>query len=497
MTSLPHAIFRCDASPVIGAGHVSRCLALAETFSDAGWRISFVVSSETLRTFPGLGTNGFRLHVLDDAASDVGAMRTEAGGTADLIIVDHYGRDAAFEMACRPFARKLLAFDDMTGRRHDCDFVVDAAAKDPDQYRVHTPTRTRVLAGVAYATVRKSFQAARSVALARRDGRRVRNILVSCGATDPANATATVLDVLAEVPAQIAVTVVLSSNAPHADAIRRNLRSQVRLITDAGNMAELMTVADLAIGAPGATSYERAVLGLPSILMTLADNQRGIAAMMLEHGAATDAGCYDSGLALRLRAQVKFLMDNANARQRLSSTASKLIDGRGAMRVMLECADTGVTKHGSSVRLRLAEAQDEMWLLELQQQPSTRRFYRNTAVPSAAEHHEWMKQTLSDPKKLLMMIEVDGGLAGVLRLDRQSGENAKVWRNVSIAIDAGSANRGIGSAALGAIRDILPGAHFRAEISSQNIASQRAFARAGYKQCGINFYQNEGCSSAA
>lgn len=333
MTSLPHAIFRCDASPVIGAGHVSRCLALAETFSDAGWRISFVVSSETLRTFPGLGTNGFRLHVVGEAETDVGAMRTEAGGTADLVVVDHYGRDAVFEAACRPFARRLLAFDDMTGRHHDCDFVVDAAAKGPDQYRAHVSKRTRVLAGAAYATVRKSFPAARSAALARRDGRRVRNILVSCGATDPANATVAVLGALDTVPIDTAVTVALSSKAPHIDAVRANLRPQARLVTDADNMAELMTAADLAIGAPGATSYERAVLGLPTILVTLAANQSSIAAMMIEAGAAVDAGMLDRTVRQRLRTLIASLSKDFELRIHMARAAAALVDGRGPSRI--------------------------------------------------------------------------------------------------------------------------------------------------------------------
>ena len=129
------------------------------------------------------------------------------------------------------------------------------------------------------------------------------------------------------------MTVVLSSKAPHADAIRRNLRLQARLVTDAGNMAELMTVADLAIGAPGATSYERAVLGLPSILMTLADNQRGIAAMMIEAGAAVDAGMLDRAVRQRLRTLIATLSKDFELRIHMARAAAALVDGRGPSRI--------------------------------------------------------------------------------------------------------------------------------------------------------------------
>ncbi len=484
---MPLAVFRCDASPTIGAGHVSRCLALAEALTDAGWRVRFVVGPETVAITPNVAS--YDPHVLPAAEDDVQAIQSEAGEAADLIVVDHYGRDAAFEAACRPFAHTILAFDDMTGRDHDCDIILDAAAKGPEQYRRHVPEGCQVLAGPAYAIVRKAFIAARPAALARHDGRAVLNILVSCGATDPFNVTATVLDALADLPADVRVTAVLSSKAAHLDTVRRNLRPQMTLVTDAGNMAELMTQADLAIGAPGTTSYERAVLGLPSILVTLADNQRGIAATMTEAGAAVDAGDNDAGLAQRVRRLANSLLQDATARARLSSAASRLVDGRGAIRVLLACVEPIAAKDGVRVQLRSAGVQDEAWLLELQRQPSTRRFYRNPAVPSREEHHEWLKRTLDDPMKLLFVIESGGEPVGTLRLDQLSGDNEAILYEVSIAVDAAHANRGIGSAALGLIRRLMPAAQFEADIAPENIASQRAFAHAGYQPLGGRRYR--------
>jgi spore coat polysaccharide biosynthesis predicted glycosyltransferase SpsG len=161
----------------------------------------------------------------------------------------------------------------------------------------------------------------------------VRDILVSCGATDPVNATTVVLNALVELPADIAVTTVLSSKASHLDVVRRNLPPRARLIVDADNMAELMTTADLAIGASGTASYERAVLGLPSILITLADNQRGIAATMFGAGAAFDAGKPDATLGQRLRVLIERLLQDSALRVRMARAAAALVDGRGAARI--------------------------------------------------------------------------------------------------------------------------------------------------------------------
>jgi UDP-2,4-diacetamido-2,4,6-trideoxy-beta-L-altropyranose hydrolase len=327
------ALFRADASPQLGAGHVSRCLALAEALAEAGWQISFVVGPDTISTAPFLAKAGYTLRVLDEADADIAALRATAGAAADLLIVDHYGLDAAFETACRTFARKILVLDDATGRRHDCDILVDAAASGSESYAELVPGHARVLAGPAYALLRRSFILHRDTALTRRDGRPVREILVSCGATDPANATAAVLGALVDITHETMVTVVLASRAPHVNSVRERLQAKARLLLDVDDMAELMTNADLAIGAPGSTAYERAMLGLPSIFATLADNQRGIGRLMAAAGAAADAGKPDEGFSRRVRDLVGRFLRDGEARMQMARAAACLIDGCGPLRV--------------------------------------------------------------------------------------------------------------------------------------------------------------------
>ena len=94
-----------------------------------------------------------------------------------------------------------------------------------------------------------------------------------------------------------------------------------------------MTQADLAIGAAGASAFERAALGLPSILVTLADNQRGICRLMVKAGAAANGGDLGGALASQLHDQVTHLLSDGLARQRMAQAASALVDGQGAARV--------------------------------------------------------------------------------------------------------------------------------------------------------------------
>jgi UDP-2,4-diacetamido-2,4,6-trideoxy-beta-L-altropyranose hydrolase len=479
-SSRPHALFRCDASVAIGAGHVTRCLALAEALSDAGWCISFAIRPGTTATVPELGRGSYTLHEMSgEPADEPAVLHACCPLGVDLLVVDHYERDIHFEKTCRRFARQILVLDDATGRRHICDFLVDAAATNRSVYAGAIPAQARLLLTPAYALMRRAFVEQRAAALKRRAGHPVENILVSLGATDPWNATSVALDALETFAEDHAITVALSSHAPHLDEVRAKLHGRMQLVLD-GDMAKLMTDADLAIGAPGASSYERAVLGLPSIMVTLADNQRGIASKLSEAGAAIDAGRLDADLTARLGSLVRTMVVDAGARMRISKAASSMVDGRGGQRLLIELSGAVMVGANYSVRLRLADGDDDTWLLALQRAPQTRRHFRTSRVPSADEHALWMTRTLADQNVMLLVIEANYERAGYIRLDRLKCASAVC--EISIAVRPDLHGRGVGSAALLLARRLQPGAIFDAEVQPENAASQALFIRAGFLQ---------------
>jgi UDP-2,4-diacetamido-2,4,6-trideoxy-beta-L-altropyranose hydrolase len=333
-TSAPVAVFRCDASPTIGAGHVGRCLAFAEALSDAGWRVAFAVGPDTITTMPVIASGVFSvLELGGEKAAEPPALRQSYPGGVDLLVVDHYDRDIHFEKPCRSWARRILVMEDGTDRQHDCDVLVDAAACNQATYAGRVPTRACLLLGPAYALIRRSFLNRRPTALLRRDGRPVKRILLSFGATDPSNTTSAVLDALDFFVDNFAITVGMSSRAPHIDGVRRRMQGRCHLALDA-DMAELIAESDLAVGAAGASAFERAVLGLPSILLTLADNQLGISRILTQFGAAIDCQQIGSDFSTRLGDSVASLVADGRKRMEIAERASRLVDGRGASRIV-------------------------------------------------------------------------------------------------------------------------------------------------------------------
>jgi UDP-2,4-diacetamido-2,4,6-trideoxy-beta-L-altropyranose hydrolase len=480
-------LFRCDASPEIGAGHMTRCVALAEALHATGRRVTFAARRGTRQMMRTATATDFSLCELDPEVEDEQTLlRNEYPNGVDLLVVDHYGRDVRFEQACRGWARQIFVLDDATGRNHDCDILVDPAASNDAVYKEYVPTCARVLFGAPHALIRRSFINRRAEALRRRDGRRGKKILISFGATDPKNVTSAALDALANLDEDVEITIALSSRAPHVDEVQRKARGHIRLVLDA-EMSELMTDADLAIGAAGTTSYERAVLGLPSIIVTLSDDQRGVARSLIAAGATIDAGNFDEDINSRLSSLTKKLLADPAALNQLASAAAALVDGRGVQRILAELAGNVPLRNGSVVRLRLAEKSDEDWLFRLQQEPQTRRYARNPSVPTAQEHRDWFFKMLPNANVFLLVTEVDGKPAGLVRLDPMHHDMADAFE-ISIAVDPKLHGRGIGMAALLLVRRLQVGTVLEAEILPGNLASQRLFSAAGFHKVAATRY---------
>jgi len=338
----------------------------------------------------------------------------------------------------------------------------------------------QLLLGGNHAIIRGEWQQQRAKAVARlATGGAVKRIIVSMGATDPVNATSRVLAALALAKLDADVDVVLGAGAPHLESVRKQTGARVTLHVGPGNLPALTAEADLAIGAPGTSSFERALLGLPSILIPTADNQRFNAAAFAASGSAEvlAAGILDQPAALA--AKIEALAANGTRRAAMSRAAAAVTDGRGAQRLMAAIAGRWRTSDGSEVSLRLADVNDSDWLLELQSKPQTRRFARHAAVPSAADHVGWMSATLANPDRMLMVIEAEQAAIGMLRLDRVNVD-APTYE-VSIAIDPDWHRRGIGLAALSLARRLVPGADLLATVLSGNEASASLFKAAGYQ----------------
>jgi UDP-2,4-diacetamido-2,4,6-trideoxy-beta-L-altropyranose hydrolase len=471
-------VFRCDASPSIGAGHVMRCLATAETLVAAGWSVAFRSSAASPLAAPAL------------AASAYPIVTKEQTLDANVLVFDHYGIDRDEETRSRTGNQTIVAYDDKPVRDHDADILVDPTPeRAPAEYQARLPRNATVLAGAAYAQLREKWRVARRPSLMRRKGiDRARRVLVSMGATDPYNATSKVLAGLRASRLDVDVDVVLGPAAPHRWRVVTDLGVRQCLHVDPSNFADLAVEADFAVGAAGSSSFERACIGLPSLVVQTADNQIDLIKAFERAGAAVAASISDLDRVEEFAARLNTLAEDVERLNRMSENCAALVDGRGPQRLLITLAGEVTARGGQRVRLRVAEGGDEDYLLELQRQPATRRFARNTASPTEQEHAVWFARTLSDRHRHLLVVEADGRAVGMLRLDRQISE--KTLFEVSVAIDQDAHGCGFGSAALALTRRAVPGADLLATVSDENAASLALFRSAGYLADGSERYRS-------
>ena len=331
-------MFRADASREIGGGHVMRCLTLAEALAEQGWHVGFAVNAEAPSVVPSLADAVADILILG-GGDEVAALKERWPEGVPLLVVDHYGRGAAFEHGCRPWAATILVIDDLANRRHRADLLLDQTqGRNEADYRLLTGPDCRLLLGARFALLRPQFQAYRRRALTRRGSDRpAQRLLVSFGATDTAGVTAMALQAVSRATRALTVDVVVgafSGNLNEIDRLAAALAPAATVHQSVSDMASLMTDADFAIGAAGGTSWERCCLGLPTLVVVTADNQRDIARSLAAAGAIDLLGDAGTVTVEALADRIAALRNDASRRHAMAQAAASICDGQGAARAV-------------------------------------------------------------------------------------------------------------------------------------------------------------------
>jgi UDP-2,4-diacetamido-2,4,6-trideoxy-beta-L-altropyranose hydrolase len=327
----PRILFVVDAGARVGGGHVMRSLTLARALEAQGASFAFLgppAAGEVLETF---APTAPRLAAASGEARDLAAAVGRE--QFDAIVFDHYGL-AERDHAAMGQGRPVLVIDDLADRPLGADLVLDAGPeRKAEDYGGLLPDRARLLLGPSYAPVRPEFAALREPALAWR-GEPVQRVLVAMGLTDVGAVTGRVVERLRPKIGDIGIDIVIGASAPSVPGLvkvaRRDARLQLHI--DTPHMARITAEADIAVGAPGSSTWERCTLGLPSVLVVLAENQKPAARAMAEREAAlvVDAAAPDFEDALD-RCVWKLLRD-ADLRRRLARQSAEICDGLGAGR---------------------------------------------------------------------------------------------------------------------------------------------------------------------
>lgn len=486
-------VFRTDASLTIGHGHLMRCLTLADTLKGKGCEVLFIcrdLSGNLLSLMEKKGhpvcllsasSSGESLDWQEDAAGTVRCIDNN-GGRADWVIVDQYELDVRWESLLREHAERILVIDDLANRVHDCDLLLDQnlVPMMRSRYVGKVPAGCNVLLGPRYAVLQPMYAELHN-RIPPREGL-VRRMFIFFGGVDSNNFTGLTLAAFLRLPqpeSGIDIDVVVTDDNPHTETIRRQIvgHRNIQLHSGLQTLALLMAKADLAVGACGATSWERLCLGLPTLVVTLAENQRPVAAELEAHGLIRWLGHYggvdESTIAKALSGLMQQGLDEEWSLRCLSA-----VDGNGVNRV---CAALTL-RETTPLRVRYAKLDDEALLLEWANDPITRRNAFSSETISEETHRYWFRSRLREIVGCrLYIVETHDGVAlGQVRFEQVDC----AWR-IDYSLAPHLRGRGLGrpllEAALSALREDAPSARVFGQVKNSNQSSCRVFESLGFK----------------
>lgn len=350
-----NVVIRVDASTTMGTGHLMRCRTLARALQHQGADIAFVCRHHPGNRIGDLREEGFIVHELptpdeqrlqpdDDYATWLGvpqaqdAAETKAAlaDKLDWLIVDHYALDREWEQRLRACADRVVVIDDLANRDHDCDVLLDQNyATDPEvRYDARVPPEAIRMLGPRYALLQPEYAAYRAELTAHSG--QVRRIFIFFGGTDSENLTEMSLQALADSELHdVAVDAIVGPNNPNREALAKQAEQMphVTLHSPRPHLADLMANANLAIGAGGTTTWERCCLGLPSVVVSIADNQRPSCRTLADDGLIFYAGHVDQVSIADLRRFLAGCVVDPEALRAQADHVMATVDGEGAARV--------------------------------------------------------------------------------------------------------------------------------------------------------------------
>jgi UDP-2,4-diacetamido-2,4,6-trideoxy-beta-L-altropyranose hydrolase len=497
-----HVVFRADASTNIGTGHVMRCLALATELRKLNATASFICREHPGNLCAVVAAQGFRVERLPSAdeqpptgatgyAAWLGAgwhrdadetlqAVNRLGANPDWLVIDHYALDHQWEQALRGSAKRMLVIDDLADRPHDCDLLLDQnlVTEFENRYDGVVSSACVKLLGPKFTLLQPEYARLRGGVRPRVGP--IRRIVIFFGGADPNNLTGLAIEAcLCLQRDDIEIDAVVTSGNSNLGDIRTQIagRRNIHLHTQQPSLAPLFAAADFAIGACGATSWERLCLGVPALVITLAANQEAIADELARRGLIVWLGNQDTvNASIVSKALADIISRGSDTDQ--SARCLQYVDGKGAALV----AALMMTSVESQSKIRMLRAEDETLLLEWANDPVTRRNSFSPDPIPAQTHSKWFFEKLehSDHRRFYIAETENGVPLGQVRFECKARE----WE-VHYLIAPLFRRRGLGASVLKSAMSEL--AHEQGAVSivgrvkNDNHASRKIFESLGFR----------------
>jgi UDP-2,4-diacetamido-2,4,6-trideoxy-beta-L-altropyranose hydrolase len=345
-------IIRADATPKIGMGHLMRSLALAQAWKQKGGRVTFITACERAGPRRRISEEGFEVIGLKESYPKCSDWEITSSALSSRlkgwVVLDGYHFDPAYQRLVKEAGQRLLVIDDTAHLEHYYADVVLNQNINAEGLEYCCAPYTSLQLGSQYVLLRSEFMAwfkwKRSIPY------KARRVLVTLGGSDPDNQTLKVIQAIDRFDLRgLEVMVVIGSCNRHSASLGAEClssRATIRQVCNVRNMPELMAWADIAVSAGGSTCWELAFMGLPAVVLVLAENQKDIAGGLAQAGVVRDLGWYDGVSTDQLASALYELLEDHDMRVKMNERGRELVDGLGRKRILhclLSQSDAGLT----------------------------------------------------------------------------------------------------------------------------------------------------------
>ncbi|WP_394128828.1 UDP-2,4-diacetamido-2,4,6-trideoxy-beta-L-altropyranose hydrolase [Shewanella maritima] len=358
-------VIRVDASTTMGTGHVYRMLTLATRLQQSGHQVLFVSRKLNGNLFDIIKAQ-FELITLPSPKQHCQNAHNQHGdwlevdyeteiseitsvlrqylnnlkiNKFDWVVADHYAIDHTWHRAVKALTHAIMQVDDLADRKHECDLLLDQNfySDSSVRYQQHVPAQCITLLGPEYALLRDDFLPYRQQLKPYSERINQKRVVLFFGGMDRDNETEKALLGLLGVHSDHIFDVIIGQHNPHKDRLQALCdaeKSRVILHIQTKKVAAIFAEAFLYVGAVGATTWERCVLGLPAIVCSLALNQRQLSQDLHLINAHMYLGEHTKLSSAHYQDAFQRMISDKMALTLQSKLCMKLISGKGCQKVV-------------------------------------------------------------------------------------------------------------------------------------------------------------------
>lgn len=479
-------IIRTDANSEIGIGHLMRCLALGQGWKDKKGAVTFLTSCQNQSLLKHLELEEFRIIPLEHIHPHAEDLKTTLNILSQhpnaWLALDGYHFDSNYQQQIKKAGHPLLVVDDMGHLKHYWADILVNQNIYAHQLNYSCQSDTRLLLGTQYTLLRREFLTWKT--WHRKIPSMAKHILLTSGGADPHNLNSKLINALHDLSeSHLQIRMIVGPENPQLKKLEETIKQlnlPIHLMSYDVNMPESMAWADVAISASGSTVWELAFMGVPTVVIVTAENQQPIAKELDTQNIFKNLGWANQLSSEEIAKTLKFIIQNASLRSKMSESARNLVDGMGSDRILSHC-EIDILKKKFKLHLRPVTKQDARFLWEWANDPVIRETSFSSKPISWEEHIQWFEKNIKDPTcYYYLFVNEQNDVVGQTRFNIKNGE-----AEISVSISQKYRGRGYGAIIIQIgcsqlfnkvkkLNEIL------ALIRPENINSIRAFQKSGF-----------------